>query len=68
VRLGEASEAVDQPLCGEVGRGADRQHARALPLLEALGAERDPVESIAQDGEIFAALLGDDQTLALANE
>ena len=36
--------------------------------MQPLGAERDAVERVAQDGEVFAALLGDDEALALARE
>src|SRR5262249_35351675 len=53
---------------GEVRRRADRQRARALALQEALGTERDPVERVADDGEILAAALGDHQPLTLAVE
>jgi hypothetical protein len=59
---------VDQPLGGEVRRRADREDARGLALPQALRAERDAVERVAQDGEVFAAVFGDDQALALARE
>ena len=66
--LGKAAEAVDQPFGGEIRRRADGEDAGALALKQALGAERNAVERIAQDGEIFAAGLGDDKALALAIE
>ena len=66
--LREAAEPVHQPLGGEVGRRADREHPRTLPLQQPLGAERDPVERVADHVEIFAAGLGDHQPLALAIE
>src|SRR3954451_23164885 len=68
MRLGEVPETVDQPLGGEIRRGADGEHARALALHDARGAERDPVEGVAQHGEIIAPGLGDDEPLALAIE
>ena len=42
--------------------------AGALTLDQTLGADRDPVECIAQNDEIFATGLGDDEPLALAIE
>ena len=68
VRLREPAEAVDEPLRGKVGRGAHRQHTRALALDQALRADGDTVEGIAQNGKIRATGLGDDQPLALAVE
>src|SRR3954451_748837 len=68
MRLGEVPETVDQPLGGEIRRGADGEHARALALHDAGGAERDAVEGVAQHGEIIAPGLGDDEPLALAIE
>ena len=68
MRLGKVPETVDQPLGGEIRRGADGEHARALALHDARGAERDPVEGVAQHGEIIAPGLGDDEPLALAVE
>src|ERR1043166_9735429 len=66
--FGKPAEALDQPFGGEVGRGADGERAAALTLQQPLGAERDPVECVADDGEIVAARLGDDQPLPLAGE
>src|ERR1051326_2767143 len=65
---GNPARAIDQPFGGEVGRGADGEHAAALTLQQPLGAERDPVECVADNGEIIAARLGDDQPLPLAGE
>jgi hypothetical protein len=39
-----------------------------LALEEALGAERDAVEGVAQGGEVFAASLSDNEPLPLAIE
>jgi hypothetical protein len=68
MRLGEVPETVNEPLGGEIRRGADGEHARALALHDARGAERDPVEGVAQQGKIIAPGLGDDEPLALAVE
>ena len=66
--LGEPAEPTDEPFCREIRRDADREHTGALPLRQALGAERDLVERVADHGEILAARLGDDEPLALAIE
>ena len=68
MRLGKMAEPMHQPFGGKIGRGADRQHAGVLPLQQPLGADRDAVERVADDGEIVAAGLGDDQALTLAVE
>src|SRR5215204_2535631 len=68
MRLGKVPETVDQPFGGEIRRGADGEHPRALALHDARGAERDAVEGVAQHGEIIAPGLGDDEPLALAIE
>jgi hypothetical protein len=39
-----------------------------LPLQESLGPERDPIQRIADDDEIFTASLRDDQSLPFAIE
>ena len=39
-----------------------------LPLHKTLGADRDPIQRIADHREIFAAGLGDHESLALAIE
>src|SRR5262249_33263578 len=59
---------MDQPFGGEVGGCADSEHAGALPLLKALGANRDPVERIADDIEVLATSLRDHQTLTFTIE
>ena len=68
MRLGKSAQAVDQPFGGEVRRGAHGEHAGGLALQQTLGADRDAVERVAKDGEVFAARLGDDEPLALAIE
>ncbi len=68
VRFGKMPEPVHQPFGGEVRRRADRQNTGILPLEQPFGAERDPVERIADDGQIVAARLGDDKALAFAVE
>jgi hypothetical protein len=68
VVLGKTAQAVDEPFGRKVRRRADGEDARALPLEQTLGADRDAVESVAQHGEILAARLRDDEALALAIE
>ena len=68
VDLGEAAQAMDEPLRREVRRRADGEHAAALALQQALRPGGDAVEGIAHDGEIGAARLGDDEPLPLAIE
>ena len=50
--FGEAAQPVHEPFRGEVRRGADGQHAGFLPLQQALGAGREPIEGIAHDLKI----------------
>ena len=66
--LGKSAEAIDQPFGGKVRRRADGEDAGALALQQALGADRNAIEGVAQDSEIFAPSLGDDEALALAIE
>src|SRR5215471_2856826 len=68
VRLGKPAEPVHQPFGGKIRRGAHGQHARALPLHQALGPHGDAIERIAHDGKVVAAGIGDDQPLPLAVE
>src|SRR4051794_26052821 len=68
MRLGKVPETVDEPFGGEIRRGADGERTRALALHDARRAERNPVEGVAQHGEIIAPGLGDDEPLALAIE
>jgi hypothetical protein len=66
--LGEAAEAVHQPLGGEVRRRGHGQHAGALSLQQAFGPGGEAVEGVAHHLEIRAPRLGDDQPLALTVE
>jgi hypothetical protein len=66
--LDEAAQPMNQPLRRKVRGGADGERAAALTLQQPLGSIGDAVEGIAQDNEIGAARLGDDQALALAVE
>ena len=68
VRFGKMPEPVHQPLGGEIRRRADGQDAGILPFEQPLGAERDPVQRIADDGQIVAARFGDDEALAFTVE
>src|SRR6516165_7902515 len=66
--LGKAAETIDQPFGGEVRRCAHGKRTRALALEQPLGADRNAIESIAQDYEVFAPGLGDHESLALPIE
>ena len=66
--LGEPAQPMDQPLGGEIRRGAYRQHPGTLPLREALGRHGDAIKRIAHGGQIIAAGFGDDEPLPLAIE
>jgi hypothetical protein len=66
--LGEPAKPVHQPFGGKVRRRADRQHAGALTLHQAFGAERDPIQRVAHHRKVFATGLGHHQPLALAPE
>ncbi len=68
MRLGKMTEPVHQPFGGKIRRGADRQNAGVLPLEQPLGADGDAIQRVPHDGEIVAARLGDNETLALAVE
>ena len=65
---GKPSETVNQPLGGEVGRGADGERARTLTPSQLLGSKCDPVEGIAYHRKIVAAGAGNDEAVALAVE
>jgi hypothetical protein len=68
VGLGEAAEAVHQPLGGEIWRCRDGEDAGALSLQQSLGAGGEVVKRIADDLEVSATRLGDNEPLALAVE
>ena len=68
VSLDELAQPDHQPFGSEVRRSAYGENTTALPLQELLGPERDPIQRIADDGEIFAASPGEDQSLPLAIE
>src|SRR5262245_28006085 len=64
--LGKSAEPVNQPLGGEIWRRTHGQHARTLPLHEALGSIGDAIESVAHDRQIVPASLSDAQSLPFA--
>src|SRR5260370_39445631 len=66
--LGEPAKAVYQPFRCEVGRRADGQNARTLTLHETVSTDRDPIERIAHNTEIFASRPRNQQPLALPIE
>src|SRR2546429_393612 len=68
MRLRKSAKAIDEPFGGEVRRRADGEDTRGLALHQTLGADRDAIERVAQNGEVVATGLGDDQALALAIE
>src|SRR5947209_2606944 len=68
VSLGKRAKPVDQPFSREIRRRAHRQDPRALSLNQALRADGDAVERVAQHGEVFAAAFRDHESLAFAIE
>src|SRR5262245_57655933 len=68
ILLGKAAKAANQPFGGKIWRGADGENTGALPLEQSFSADCDPIEGIAQDRQVFAAGLSDDQALPLAIE
>jgi hypothetical protein len=62
------AEAVHKPFGGEVRRCTYGQNTRGLALQEALRANRDPIERVANDGEVVATSLRDHQPLAFTME
>jgi hypothetical protein len=68
MRLGKTAEPVHEPFGGKIGRGAHGQHARTLPLHQALGPHGNAIERVAHDAKVIAAGVGDDQLLPLAVE
>ena len=65
--FGKPAEPMDQPFGGKIRRCADGQNPGGLALHQTLGADRDPIERIADHRKIFAAGLGDHQSLTLAD-
>src|SRR6516225_10729561 len=66
--LGEVAKPVDQPLGGKIGRRAHGQHARTLPLREALSPHGDAIEGVSHDGQIITAGIGNNQPLFVTVE
>src|SRR5215469_4980798 len=64
----ESAEPMNEPFGGKVWRCAHGQHARALPLREALRSHGDAVKCVAHNYQIIASGIGDDQPLLLAIE
>jgi hypothetical protein len=64
----EGKAAVHKPFRRKVGRRAHGQNATVLPAQQFLGAIRNAIECIADDGQIAASGLGDDEALALPIE
>ena len=66
--FGKPAEPMHEPFGGKIRRCADRQHSGGLALDKTLGADRNPIQRIADHRKIFAAGLGHHQPLALAIE
>src|SRR6516165_8306342 len=64
----KAAEPMDKPLGSKIRRCANGQHARTLPLHQALSSHRDTVKRLAHNRQIIAPGIGDDQPLPLAIE
>src|SRR5215831_7772611 len=66
--LGEPAKTVYQPFRCEIRRCTDGENARTLPLHETVSTDRDPIERITHDAEIFAPRARNQQPLALPIE
>src|SRR5215471_13052732 len=64
----KAAEPMDEPLGGKIWRCAYCQHARTLPLHQALGSHGDTVKCVAHNRQIIAPGIGDDEPLPLPIE
>src|SRR5215472_8222178 len=64
----KATEPMDEPLGSKIRRCAHGQHARILPLHQALGSHGDAVERLAHNSQIIAPGIGNDEPLPLATE
>jgi hypothetical protein len=68
VSFGKSAEPIDQPFGGKIRRRADGQNPGVLALQNAFGAGRNTVECIADNVQIFAAGISNDQPLPFAIE
>src|SRR5215471_16848676 len=68
MHLSKAAESMDEPLGCKIRRGADGQHARTLPLHQAFGSHSDAVKRVANNCQVIAPGIGNDQPLPLAIE
>src|SRR5215470_13736184 len=66
--LCKAAESMNKPLGGKIGRGADGQHARTLPLHQAFGSHSDAVKRVANNCQVIAPGIGNNEPLPLAIE
>src|SRR5215469_16870717 len=64
----KAAEPMDEPLGSKIRRCAHGQHARTLPLYQALGFHGDTVKRLAHNRQIIAPGIGNDEPLPLAIE
>src|SRR5215469_9282203 len=64
----KAAEPMDEPLGSKIRRCAHGQHARTLPLHQALGSHGDTVKCVAHNRQIIAPGIGDDEPLPLPIE
>src|SRR5262249_26908960 len=65
---GKAAEPMDEPLGSKIRRCAHGQHARTLPLQQALGSHGNAVKRLAHNRQIIAPGIGNDEPLPLAIE
>jgi hypothetical protein len=68
VRLGKAVEAMHQPLCRKIWRGADCEDPGTLPLSQPLCPGSDAVKCVPNHREIVATRESNPQTLMLTSE
>src|SRR5690349_12616121 len=64
--FGKTAKAIDQPLGGKVGRSTNGKSPGTLTLKQVLRADSNAVESVAQNREVIAPRLRNDETLTFA--
>src|SRR5215469_5761564 len=64
----ESTEPMDEPLGSKIRRCANGQHARTLPLHQALGSHGNAVKRVAHNCQIIAPCIGNDEPLPLTIE
>ena len=68
VGCSKAPKPVHEPFGAEVRRGADGQYARRPVLEQTVRPHRNPIQRVADDGQVLLAGAGDDELLAIASK